>query len=326
MRTIPRLTRAYRNAKVVEIDSSSKIIIFSDSHRGDGSLADEFHKDRDIFEAALQHYLDEGYTLIEAGDNDELWEYPKFHHIIKANPEVFALLRKFHTKGRYMRIYGNHDMQLRDPEYVRHHLYLSLNHVTGRAEPLFDGLKVEEAVLLRHKASGQEILTVHGHQGDFSNDQAWRGSMFTFRIFWRHLHALGIHSPSSPTRNSFQRHKVERNYVRWILQHGTALICGHTHRERFPLGEDAPYFNSGACVFPDYITGLEIANDSISLVGWQVVPDANGYLHVAPKVLAGPRPLDDFHLRPDPKPHRRPNRSMDQSRKVEQASSHPSLL
>ena len=72
MRTIPRLTRAYRNAKVVEIDSSSKIIIFSDSHRGDGSLADEFHKDRDIFEAALQHYLDEGYTLIEAGDNDEL--------------------------------------------------------------------------------------------------------------------------------------------------------------------------------------------------------------------------------------------------------------
>ena len=156
-------------AKVVEIDSSSKIIIFSDSHRGDGSLADEFHKDRDIFEAALQHYLDEGYTLIEAGDNDELWEYPKFHHIIKANPEVFALLRKFHTKGRYMRIYGNHDMQLRDPEYVRHHLYLRLNHVTGRAEPLFDGLKVEEAVLLRHKASGQEILTVHGHQGDFSN-------------------------------------------------------------------------------------------------------------------------------------------------------------
>ncbi|WP_341729405.1 hypothetical protein [Brooklawnia sp.] len=240
MRTMPRLTRAYRNARLLEIDSSSKIVIFSDSHRGDGSLADEFHKDRDIFEAALQHYLDEEFTLIEAGDNDELWEYSKFHHILKANPEVFQLIRQFHLKKRYIRIYGNHDMQLRDPQYVREHLYLRLNHVTGRAEPLLDGTKVEEAVLLRHKDTGQEILTVHGHQGDFPNDQAWRASMLTFRVFWRHLHALGIHSPSSPTRNSYRRHKVERNYVRWILEHGTALICGHTHRERFPMGDDAP--------------------------------------------------------------------------------------
>lgn len=325
MRTMPRLTKAYRNAKVVEIDSSSKIVIFSDSHRGDGSLTDEFRKDRDIFEAALQQYYDDGYTLIEAGDNDELWEYSKPHHIIKANPEVFDRLRQFHLDKRYIRIFGNHDMQLRDPEYVREHLYLRINNVTGRVEPLLDGLKVEEAVLLRHKNTGQEILTVHGHQGDFSNDQAWRTTMFTFRVFWRHLHALGIHSPSSPTRNSGQRHKVERNYVRWILKHGTALICGHTHRERFPIGDDAPYFNSGACIFPDYITGLEIVNDAISLVGWSVVPDANGYLHVAKKIMAGPRPLADFARRPDPVRHRRPEKSLDRWKIIAEASAHPSM-
>ncbi len=325
MRTMPRLTRAYRNARLLEIDSSSKIVIFSDSHRGDGSLADEFHKDRDIFEAALQHYLDEEFTLIEAGDNDELWEYSKFHHILKANPEVFQLIRQFHLKKRYIRIYGNHDMQLRDPQYVREHLYLRLNHVTGRAEPLLDGTKVEEAVLLRHKDTGQEILTVHGHQGDFPNDQAWRASMLTFRVFWRHLHALGIHSPSSPTRNSYRRHKVERNYVRWILEHGTALICGHTHRERFPMGDDAPYFNTGACLFPDYITGLEIENDTISLVSWQIITDPNGYLHVARRTMAGPLALADFDWHPQPGRHRRPGKSLDQSQQIAQASTHPSL-
>lgn len=325
MRTMQRLTRAYRNARILDIDSSSRIIIFSDSHCGDGSLSDEFHKDRDIFEAALQHYFDEGFTLIEAGDNDELWEYSKFHHILKANPEVFRLLRQFHVKDRYIRIYGNHDMQLRDPKFVRQHLYLRLNDVTGHVEPLLDGTKVEEAVLLRHKGTDQEILTVHGHQGDFPNDQIWGFSMFMFRILWRHLHALGIRSPSSPTRNSYQRHKVERNYVRWILKHGTALICGHTHRERFPIDDDPPYFNTGACVFPDYITGLEIVDDAISLVSWQVVPDSNGYLHVARRALAGPRPLSDFDRHPQPGRHRRPGKSLDRSQQVTNASSHPSL-
>ena len=170
---------------------------------------------------------------------------------------------------------------------------------------------MHEAILMRHRDTRQEILIVHGHQGDFANDQAWRWSMFTFRIFWKYAHALGIRSPSSPTRNSYKRHKVERNYVRWILRNGRALICGHTHRERFPRANDAPYFNSGSCVFPSYITGLEIVEDQISLVTWLVVPDVNGYTRVVRRVIAGPRPLADFDLQPDPSRHRRPAKSLE---------------
>lgn len=315
MRTMEKLTSAYHQAHVVEFDSSSRFIFLSDSHRGDGSVSDEFMKNRHIFVAALQHYLDEGYTLVENGDIDDLWEFPKYRHITKANPMTFDLLRQFHQRGRYLRTYGNHDMQLADGAYVRRHLWRGRNHVTGQPETLFDGLEVHEAVLLRHAETGQEILTVHGHQGDFANDQAWRWSMFAFRVFWRYLHALGIRSPSSPTRNSFKRHKVERNYVRWILREGTALVCGHTHRERFPRDDDAPYFNSGSCVFPGYITGLEVADDAISLVSWRMVPDTNGYLHVDRRVVAGPRPISEFDQRPDPNGrHRRPARSLDWER------------
>lgn len=313
MHTMKRLTKAYREAEVIEFDSSSRFVFLSDAHRGDGSISDEFTKNRHIFVAALQHYFDEGFTLIEGGDNDDLWEYPKFRHIAKANPFTFEMIKGFHDAGRYLRLYGNHDMQLADHAFVRRYLYTLRDHYTGQIEPFLDGVQVHQAILLRNSVTGQEILTVHGHQGDFANDQAWRWSMFTFRIFWKYLHALGIRSPSSPTRNSFRRHKVERNFVRWIRRHGVPLICGHTHRERFPRGHDAPYFNTGSCVFPNYITGIEIENDQIALVTWRVIPDANGYLRVGRKVVAGPRPLADFDLRPDPSRQRRPGKNLDWS-------------
>lgn len=293
MRTMQRLTRAYRTATRVGFDESSRFVWLSDSHRGDGSVADEFMKNKNIFVAALDHYLAEGFTLIEAGDNDELWEYP-YRNIIRANGIVFDRIRAFHQAGRYLRMFGNHDMELRDPDYVRHHLEVAPHPSTGQLEPFLPGVRVHEAILLQHRRTGQELLTVHGHHGDFSNDQNWRMTRWTFRHFWKHLHALGIRSPSSPVQNSFKRHKVERNYNRWIRRHGVPLICGHTHRERFPRGDDLPYFNIGAGVFPSYITALELVDDQISLVGWRVEPDERRYLHILRRTLMGPQPIADF--------------------------------
>ena len=108
-------------------------------------------------------------------------------------------------------------------------------------------------------------------------------------------HAFGIRSPSSPVRNSFKRHKVERNYNKWIRRTGVPLICGHTHRERFPTGDDLPYFNTGSCVFPSYITGLELVDGALSLVGWRVEPDDEGFLRVRRSTLQGPRPVESLY-------------------------------
>lgn len=308
MRTMKRLGRAREGARVVEFDKDSRIVIVSDAHRGDGSNSDEFRKNGPVFLGAMQHYFDEGYTLLEAGDMDDLWEFPRYEYITKANPLTFELLRKFHVEGRYLRMFGNHDMQLANPDYVRKHLHVTRNHVTGRQVPLFDGLEVDEAVVFRHSDTGQEILAVHGHQGDFSNDQMWWPTMWIFRIFWRHVHALGFRSPTSPVRNSFKRHRVERNYAKWIMRNGSALICGHTHRERFPRNGDVAYFNAGSCAFPDYITAIEIADDEISLVRWRVIPDANRYLKVERQLIAGPRPLSHFYAQPVTSSVKRPGK------------------
>lgn len=298
MKTMQRLNGAYRDATVVEFDDSSKFVWLSDSHRGDGSMTDEFIKNKNIFVTAVRHYYDEGFTLIEAGDSDELWEYSA-RHIIKANGIVFSEIKKFHDEGRLYRMFGNHDFDMADPEFVRANYEQAPNPVTGEVEPFLPGLVVHEAILLRHKESGRELLTVHGHQGDFSNDQNWRFTRFTFRLFWRRMHMLGIKSPSSPIQNSFKRHKVERNYNRWIKHNRVPLICGHTHRERFPRGDDLPYFNTGSCVFPHYITGLELVDGALSLVGWRVEPDANNYLHITKRTLFGPRHINTLYVDPE---------------------------
>ena len=46
MFTDKRLMDAYKDAKVEYFDNNSKYIFFSDSHRGDGSVSDEFSEIR----------------------------------------------------------------------------------------------------------------------------------------------------------------------------------------------------------------------------------------------------------------------------------------
>ncbi len=296
MRTIKRLTEAYANARIEEFDDDSRYVFLSDCHRGDGSMADEFMKNKSIYLAALQSYYALGFTYVEVGDGDELWENFDFKHVLWANNSTFRLLKKFYDEGRLHYLYGNHNMQLRDPEYARS-CFTLMKDEAGEMVDFMPGLEPCEAMIFRHRHSGQELFVVHGHQGDAANDQFWRATMWTFRVFWKYMHAFGVRSPASPVKNLFKQHKVERNYKRWIRRSRVPLICGHTHRQKFPHDDALPYFNTGSCVFPSYITGIEISDGQIMMVGWRVEPDDDGYLHVVRWVLAGPEPISTFDLR-----------------------------
>ena len=295
MKTMTRLTEALQNARVEEFDDSARYVFMSDVHRGDGSAADEFVKNRNIWLAALEHYYNEGFTYVEVGDGDELWEHPQFKHLLRAHGSAYQLLKRFHDAGRLRMLWGNHNMQLRDPEYVGKHFTTFLGN-SGGLEDFMPGLEPVESLLFRHRASGREMLVLHGHQGDFPNDQIWPFTMWTFRLFWKYMHAFGIRSPSSPVKNLFKQHKVEKNYSRWIRQTRTPLLCGHTHRQKFPAHGQVPYLNSGCCTFPGYITGIEIVHGQIQMIGWRVEPDLRGYLHVIRRVLGGPRPFHELQL------------------------------
>ena len=73
-----RITRAYQTARRISFNDTSKFILFSDVHRGDNSLADDFANNRNAYFHALKHYYQNNFTYCELGDGDELWENVSF--------------------------------------------------------------------------------------------------------------------------------------------------------------------------------------------------------------------------------------------------------
>jgi len=297
MYTEQRLTRAYSNARVVSFDSDSKFVFISDCHRGIGSLADEFTRNENSYVHALDFYYANGFTYVEAGDGDELWEHADFRHIKDAHYDSFDVIKRFHCDGRLILLWGNHNNFLRDPKYVRENLHVYRDEYSGATYDFLPGVEPCEAILLRHESTEQEILVLHGHQGDFANDQAWWPTMMGLRYLWRQVHAIGGHSTASPAKNAYKRHKIERNYTKWIECHRTALICGHTHRFKYPRGGEQPYFNAGSCVYPAKLTAIELSEGTVALVRWRVVADPRGSLQVVRQVLWGPDPIETFDNR-----------------------------
>lgn len=296
MFTSKRLMQAYENAKVEYFDEDSKFVFFSDLHRGDDSVSDEFTRNQPLFLHALNHYYKDGYTYVEVGDGDELWEYRKFKHIRSAHSDIFSSLKRFFDDKRMIILYGNHNVCLKNEQYVKKYYHHYYDEYQQEAHPLFPGLVAQEALVLKERNSGQEFFVVHGHQGDLMNDQLWPLSMLTLRYFWRYLHVVGFRNPSSPARNIYKQHKVERNYQKWIALNKKALICGHTHRPRFPQKGDIPYFNTGSCIQTKGITGIEIVKGEIMLVQWRVHADEEGSLQIDRTVIKGPEPISNFRI------------------------------
>jgi len=297
MQTNRRLTDAYNNARVEYFDDDSHYIFFSDCHRGDGSLSDEFARNKNIYLYALEYYYSKGFIYVEAGDGDELWEHRKFKDIINANTAVFEAIKSFYYHDRFIMLYGNHNTYLKNPEYVKNNYYTYYDEYNEALHDFLKGIKPCEALVLKHKRTGMEILTVHGHQGDLANDQLWWASMFSLKYFWRFLHAFGFQNPSSPVKNAPKQHKIEKNFNKWISTHRIMLICGHTHRPKYPKARDLPYFNTGCCIFTTSITGIEITGGIIQLVQWRTMVYQDGILHIERTVLRGPDPLAMFDIR-----------------------------
>lgn len=294
MYTDRRLTQAYKYAKVEYFDKKSKYIMFSDIHRGDDSVSDEFARNQTVLLYALNYYYNNGYTYVEVGDGDELWEHPKFKYIRSAHTDIFTTIKKFFDDGKFILIYGNHNIYLKNNQYLRKYYYHFFDEYNEKMQHLFPGLKAHEALVLKYKKTKQNILVVHGHQGDLMNDQFWLASMLLLRYFWRFMHVVGFQNPSSPAKNLSKRHKIEIAYNKWIHKHQKMLICGHTHRAKFPKKKDLPYFNTGCCIHTKGITGIEISDGKIMLVSWRVRAAKNGALYIERFVMRGPKPIECF--------------------------------
>ncbi|MCL2842233.1 MAG: metallophosphoesterase family protein [Oscillospiraceae bacterium] len=273
-RTKRRISGVYSRARRVEIDDTSRFVLFSDLHRGRGSRSDDFAKNQKLYETALAHYWREGYTYLELGDGDELWQERRMAGIIAEYPAIFQRLADFHRAGRLYMLSGNHDVMKSNPAWVRVHL-----------EPLFPGLVVEEGVLLVHTPTGHRALLLHGHQADFFNDRLWRLGRFLVRYIWRPMELIGLHNPFEAADNPKRRTQVERDLEAWANARNTSIIAGHTHRPYFPRGTTTRYYNTGSAVHDRYITAIEINTGLVMPVKWEVGVREDGGLFITKELL-----------------------------------------
>jgi len=299
MNSFKHLSQVFQTAEKIPFDDSSKLVMISDCHRGAGSQADEFFQNENLYLTALKHYYDEGYSYIEIGDGDELWENKKLSDIVNAHLNVFQMLRAFHEEGRLYFLYGNHDMVKRSPRYVKSNLYQYFNVRERQTMPLFDNVRIHEGLVLDYQAGDRQnrnkaILLIHGHQVDALNSTFWKLSRFLVRYFWKPLELFGIRNPTSPAENQVKKEKIARRLTDWVIQENQMLIAGHNHRPMFPEIGEPLYFNDGSCTHPLFITGIEICNGEIALVKWSVKVREDGLLYVGKDFIAGPKKLGDF--------------------------------
>ncbi len=296
--TSGNLERVFESAGRIPIDDSSRIILMSDCHRGDGSWADDFLKNQYIYNAAMNHYFYKNYTYIEIGDGDELWKNKNLSDIIRVHGDTFWILSRFFSEGRLYSIFGNHDVVKNNSRFTKRFYCRNYYNYLGTQEKRdiisLDNIKHHEGLVLRHTPTGGEIFLVHGHQGDYVNYKLWRVNRFLVRYFWRPLELYGVNDPTSAAKNNEKKAALEKRLIEWASDKNRMLVTGHTHRPMFSEPGEPPYFNDGSCVHPHCITGIEVAEGEITLVKWEVKAKSDGALYVGREVLAGPRKLKEY--------------------------------
>lgn len=295
MKTYKRLSEVYKSSKIIPYDSCSKFVLMSDCHRGTGNSGDNFLKNQYLFLAALNYYYEKGFTYIELGDGDELWENRSIQKIIEIHSRTFSLMSKFYDDDRMYMIFGNHDKQKENNIFSKCNLSEYYSKDSKNNNSIFPGLEIHEGLVLENKDNkNHKIFLVHGHQGDLINDRLYKVGRFLVRYLWRILEMWGINDPTAAGKNYRKKNRVERKLVEWSKEEDIMIIAGHTHRPMFPYIGNAMYFNDGSCIHPACITAIEIEKGCISLVKWSVTTREDRTMYVEREILEGPAKLEDY--------------------------------
>jgi len=256
---------------------------------------------------ALQYYNENDFCFINLGDSEELWEN-SIWQVKKKNKENFEAEKKFVAKGKYIKVFGNHDLFWDNDPLAWWHL----------KDMYGEKVKVYEGVVLRPTDhSPFTIFLTHGHQGDAQSDGNWFSKFFVANI-WAPLQAFLRINPNTPAYDAEKKTLHNNIMYEWSSeQKDLLLVTGHTHQPVFAslthlerlyknfqlavhekdtakeeeirkeiqkrekefaavsvdyMNMKPSYFNTGCCCFSDGdITGIEIAGGCIRLIKWSEI-------------------------------------------------------
>jgi len=286
--------------------NTGRFIIFSDQHKGARDAADDFTLAEKNYTSALDYYYNNGFTFINLGDCEELWENTP-DKVMKANKPVLQSETRFLLQNRYYRVFGNHDLEWKYP--FQQALYLKP--VFGNTLKIYEGIELQT----QHNNKTYSIFLTHGHQGDKRSDGNPVSTWIVAAIWTPIQRFLDINI--NTTSDSFElvdAHNIMM-YDWSATQQQLIFISGHTHKPVFAsldhidllthqlneakLAADEAgikkiesqlalyekeyqgkkfiksmaypsYFNTGCCCFDDGdCTGIEIEDGNIRLVKWE---------------------------------------------------------
>ena len=272
MSAYSRISKGFETALVLPLNHSSKYVLMSDCHRGRGNANDNFLKNEYLYLAAMKFYFKKGFSYLELGDGDELWENRSIEEIKEMHKSSFQAIGDYYKNHRMYALYGNHDMIKKKTKKFQKYMLTCACDKNMCQISLCPDIKFYEGIILKDEEKGKDIYLTHGHQTDILNSTFWKVSRFLVRYFWRPLEALGIPDPTSAAKNNIKKKKSEDRLMNWAVSNGKILITGHTHHPMTGTW-DAPYFNTGSCIHPSGITAIEIQDRCIRLVKWSLQAD-----------------------------------------------------
>lgn len=222
-----KFNRIYRVARrpehLIPADlAKDAFVLFSDQHKGDGSGADDFKENAALYMQALSYYEKMGFKLVVLGDSEECWEnsygriLAQYRDVIKKEIDLAVAT----PQQKKLRVWGNHDKEISLRRFKRYYRKLGTT--------LLHNVNYREGFRL-----GPDIFLIHGHQGRFFEDIAWKVSRLAVKFVWKSLQKFFLIGKEGPSENIRLREDLELNYYRWAKKKRLLLICGHTHRALF---------------------------------------------------------------------------------------------
>ncbi len=213
------------SAKSVTLDDSSKILILSDLHIGNGGRHDEFRQNAELLKTVLgRYYLPEKYSLVLNGDIEELFKFP-LETIASKWSDFYDLFLEFEKNGFFWKTWGNHDAALLDEREYR------------LASSLVESLKFHYG--------DETLLLFHGHQAAYFLWQTRSMPLLSRAVifFLRYIaKPVGIRN-FSVAYNSRKRFILEQSIYEFSNQKKIVSIIGHTHRPLFESLSKADFLN-----------------------------------------------------------------------------------
>ena len=212
------LAELFKKAPRFAISDTSKYIIFSDLHLGNGSKRkDDFLRNSKMFLNALEeYYFPKGFFLILNGDVEELQKF-RAHTIANMWKKFYEIADKFNRDNRLLKIIGNHEIDIS---------FLPKTQINK---------SIEQAAVLLY--NDRPLFVFHGHQAAQFFSKYSRFISFFLRFF---AAPLGIKNRTA-SHDSKRKYQVERRAYFFSSENKIVSILGHTHR---PLFESFSRFDS----------------------------------------------------------------------------------